>query len=77
MPRKPPQPLTTDELIDRAYQATREEHLHKVGPWPLDEGPVPPQLSIVLRMVDYIVRQRILDHTEREPHRSQQKRRGA
>lgn len=72
MPRNKMKPLGTDELINRAFKAVLEDEMrtrHKID---LPET-VPDDARAVLRMVDYIVRQRVVEHAEREPHRSQTK----
>ncbi len=64
--------LATDELISKAYCATRVENGNGHGLLPDD---CPFNLRILLSMADYMIRERLLEHYQRDRHGSTRRRR--
>lgn len=64
--------MSIEGLIGNAYAGELEHH-HRTERSPYMPEQPPRDLGAVLRMVDYIVQQRILEHFQRDPHRATNK----
>lgn len=73
--KEPPEPKGTEELITHAYEAELPQ-MRKDIPTEDFELHCPKNVRVTLRIIDHMVRQRILEHHDREPHHSPRTLRG-
>lgn len=68
--RKKVDPLSVEELIATAYEGESEQRRREGSDFP---EACPPNVKALLKVVDSMVRQRLLEHSERERSRARRR----